>query len=228
MRYSDITDGTRWVFRPSTWDSVEEALEDAAASYRRALWTNQDDEVMIFAEKDAISGVLMPVTRRWDVPLGILRGYASETFCWTIATEIQQALTEKDAVYLYQLGDHDPSGVDAWRSFEVTVRRMLEESGTSGDDVEFTRLAVTPEQIDTMGLPTRPTKRSDTRAAGFTGGSVEVDAIRAPTLREIVNDAIERHIDQEALRITQIAEESEREILTRMAGGETEEDVLVV
>ena len=68
-------------------------------------------------------------------------------------------------------------------------------------------------------MPTRPTKRSDTRAAGFRGGSVEVDAIPPTILREIVEDAITSHIDPEALRLTQVAEQSERDILTRMIGG---------
>ncbi len=37
-------------------------LDDAAASYRRALWHGQDVEVMVLSEKDAISGVVYPVT----------------------------------------------------------------------------------------------------------------------------------------------------------------------
>ena len=53
-------------------------LEDAAASYRRMLWHDQAAEVQVYTEKDAVSGVLYPVTAQWDVPLGVLRGYASE------------------------------------------------------------------------------------------------------------------------------------------------------
>jgi hypothetical protein len=56
-------------------------------------------------------------------------------------------------------------------------------------------------------------KRSDTCAARFTGDSVEVDAIPAPTLRQIVRDAIEQHIDQDMLRRTRQVERSERDIL---------------
>lgn len=36
---------------------------------------------------------------------------------------------------------------------------------------------------------------------------------------DIVDGAIEQHIDPEALRLTQIAEQSERDILTSMIGG---------
>lgn len=85
--------------------------------------------------------------------------------------------------------------------------------------VTFARLAVTEDQIEHWQLPTRPTKRSDSRSKSFTGESVEVDAVPAGTLRDLVENAITSHIDQEALRVTRVAEESEREILTNMTGG---------
>jgi len=78
--YSWITDGTRWITKPDTWNDLDAMLADAAVSYRRALWRDQGADVHIFTEKDAISGVLLPVTERWDVPLGVLRGYCSESF----------------------------------------------------------------------------------------------------------------------------------------------------
>lgn len=208
--YEWITDGTRLFRKPRSWSDIETMLDDAAASYRRALWHGQDAAVMIFSEKDAISGVVYPITAAWDVELGIVRGYSSETFAYSVAEDI--AATTK-TTYVYQLGDHDPSGVDAWRSFEARVRGFAPDA-----DAVFQRLAVTPEQIVEYNLPTRPTKATDTRARGFIGESVEVDAIPAPALRQIVEQAITRHIDPEALRLTRIAEDSERDILYRIAG----------
>ena len=64
-----------------------------------------------------------------------------------------------------------------------------------------------------MGLPTRPTKQSDTRAKKFVGESVEVDAIPSSTLRDLVREAIEHWIDPEHLRTIRVAEENERELL---------------
>src|SRR5205823_5362212 len=87
--YGDITDGTRWIVAPTTWSNLDQMLEDAAASYRRALWHNQDAAVYVFTEKDAISGAIAPVTFRWDVPRGVLRGYASESFAWSAAQNIK-------------------------------------------------------------------------------------------------------------------------------------------
>jgi hypothetical protein len=62
-------------------------------------------------------------------------------------------------VFLYQLGDHDPSGVDAWRAFTEEVTGFVAERyGDAEDWLHFERLAVTPAQITEMRLPTRPTK----------------------------------------------------------------------
>ena len=220
VSYSDITDGTRWITRPQTWTGLDQMLSDAAVSYRRGVWHDQGVDVQIFTEKDAISGVILPITEMYDVPLGVARGYASESFAWSCA---QSVCAAPGQVYVYQLGDHDPSGVDAWRDFTSKVTRFAAERyGDVEDWLHFERLAVTEHQIQQWQLPTRPTKRTDTRAAGFRGESVEVDAIRAAVLRGIVQDAIEQHIDREALRLTQIAEQSERDILSSMIGGQRE------
>lgn len=211
LPYSWITDGTRYIIKPDTWTDLDEMLSDARASYRRALWHQQLVEVHIFTEKDAIVGVISSVTSAWDVPVGVMRGYASESFCYEVGARARGGWKP---TFFYQLGDHDPSGVDAWRVFEDRVRGFAPDAALT-----FERIAVTPEQIDTLQLPTRPTKRTDSRATGFGDArSVEVDAIPANVLRGIVRDAITRHIDQEILELTRRVEQEEREVLSRIVG----------
>ncbi len=211
--YAAITDGTRLRLKPDSWDTAERMLSDVASSYRRALWNDQGDEVIVISEKDAISGVVYPVTAEYDVELCITRGYSSETFTHSIAQTVRGNTSVGKTTFVYQLGDHDPSGVDAWRSFGERVRGFVPKSL-----VEFERIAVTPEQIEALRLPTRPTKGSDSRSSGFEGESVEVDAIPASTLRQIVRDAVEQHIDPEALRLTKVVEAEERAGLEALAG----------
>lgn len=220
--YGAITDGTRLMRRPETWDRVETMLQDAAASYRRALWDDQDVEVMILSEKDAITGAVLPITFEWVVELGIVRGYASVTFRHSVAQTIRANASRGKPTFVYQLGDHDPSGLDAWRSFKDGVLEFLPDrlGGLARTEMFVPeRLAVTPAQIEDLQLQTRPTKRSDSRARDFVGESVEVDAIPAATLRQIVRDAIVQHIDEHALRMTLLAEDSEREVLSALAAG---------
>jgi hypothetical protein len=210
LPYSWITDGTRYFVKPDSWNDLDEMLEDAAASYRRMLWRDQDINVQMFTEKDAITGVISGVTAEWDVPLGVLRGYCSESFAWSVA----ETLSRRKPTVMYQLGDHDPSGVDAWRNFAEKVAAFAPDA-----EVTFQRLAVLPEQIYTLDLPTRPTKRTDSRSAGFVGESVEVDAIAPSKLRAIVRNAIEKYIDPAALALTRSVEASERDTLTEIIGG---------
>ncbi len=125
LHYEWVTDGTRWVVKPDTWRDLEAMLADAAASYRRMLWHSQPVQVHMFTEKDALTGVVEPVTERWDVPLGVLRGYCSESFAWTVAETVKAA--EKPTIF-YQLGDHDPSGIDAWRDFTAKVTRFAPDA----------------------------------------------------------------------------------------------------
>jgi hypothetical protein len=190
---------------------VDDVLRETADFYRRALWDDQDVHLEIWSEKDAIRSVIYPVTDEFDVALMVARGFASESFLWETA---QAIIADRKPAVIYQLGDHDPSGVSAW---EHTRRRLAEFAPNV--EFEFGRLAITPEQIAEHGLPTRPTKQFDSRAAKFAGESVEVDAMPSTLLRQLVRKAIERWIDPEALRLTKIAEDSEREVLMRIADG---------
>jgi hypothetical protein len=67
-------------------------------------------------------------------------------------------------------------------------------------------------------LPTRPTKRTGNRhAAGFAGDSVELDALPPRVLRALVQEVIEDHIIEHALKVLRTAEDSEREQLKMFA-----------
>src|SRR5215217_9501620 len=52
--YNDITDGTRWVTKPLTYDDAADAAQATARAYRKNLWLGQDTVVHILSEKDAI------------------------------------------------------------------------------------------------------------------------------------------------------------------------------
>jgi hypothetical protein len=85
-------------------------------------------------------------------------------------------------------------------------------------DIHFERLAVTPEQIEEWNLPSRPTKESDPRYKTWNGDdSVELDAIEPDELRNIVREAIERHVDQAQLDFLREQEKRERGILDMFA-----------
>lgn len=210
VSYGAIVDNTRWMRKPQTFDNLQDALDQTATFYRRSLWTDAAAYVEIWLEKDALSGVIYPITSRYDVPLMVARGYASLTFLATAA----EAIEEQDRpTYIYHLGDFDPSGVNAGEKIEEILRELAPSA-----DIYFERLAVTPDQIEEWKLPSRPTKTTDTRARKFgKAESVELDAIHPDRLRDLVERAIQRHIDPNELRVIEVAETSEREILKSFA-----------
>jgi hypothetical protein len=209
LPYKTIADNSRWMRKPKSYDSLEDALHSTAEFYRRRLWSDQDVYVEVWLEKEALAGVLYPVTAEWDVPLMITRGYPSLTFLH----EAGQAITAQGKpTFIYYFGDHDPSGLDIPRKVEEELRRFA-----YGVEITFERVAVVPKQIDEWDLPTRPTKETDSRAANFEGESVEVDAIPPADLRSLVEEAITAHVDEDAFDVMRVAEESERELLYKLA-----------
>jgi hypothetical protein len=182
--YHYLADNTRWMRKRTSYASLADFLERTQDLYRKAVWDDLDVRVEIWIEKDALAGVVYPITDRWDVPLMVTRGYSSETFVYEAAQQINR---DGKKTFIYYFGDYDPSGV----GIPQDVLRKL-ESWTSL--VTFTRVAVNPEQIISMQLPTRPTKRTDSRAKTWTGDSVELDAIPSNVLRNLMQNVIESHV----------------------------------
>ncbi|HEX8769861.1 MAG TPA: hypothetical protein VF711_03730 [Acidimicrobiales bacterium] len=209
--YGWIADNTRWMRRPRTYSSLSAMLDHTARTYRRALWDNQEAYVEVWLEKEALAGVLVDVTSEYDVPLMVTRGYSSLSFLHSAAEVIA---AKGKPTWIYYFGDLDPSGLDIARAVESGIRGMAPAA-----EVYFERVAVTREQVEGWDLPTRPTKGTDSRSRNFAGESVEVDAIPASTLRDLVADCIQRHIDTDALRQIETAEQLERDTLARMIAG---------
>lgn len=216
MPFSWIADNTRWMRKPRTYSSLESMLRNTAEAYRRAVWDNQDAYVEIWLEKDALAGVLMEETAAWDVPLMVVRGFSSLSFLYSAAETIAEA---GKPAYLYYFGDYDPSGLVIPRKIEEDLRTFAPDA-----EIHFERVAVTHAQIKELNLPTRPTKRSDSRSKNFKGESVEVDAIPSRKLREIVRDCITRHIDEREYEVLKAAEASERASLKRWVQEREDED----
>jgi hypothetical protein len=210
LPYGWLADNTRWQRKPRTFDSVQQALEDAAKLYRKSLWTDADSYVEIWLEKDALAGVIYPITSMFDVPLMVARGYASLSFLHSAAEYIN---TLDAPTYIYHLGDFDPSGVNAGEKIEETLQEMAPYA-----EIYFKRIAVTEEQIIAWDLPTRPTKTTDTRAKNFGDISVELDAIEPNRLRGHVRVAIEQHLPRHQFEVLMAVEQSERELIARLVG----------
>ena len=210
LPYDWITDSTRLMRKPRSFRGLAEAIAFTARTYRKALWEESEAYVEIWIEKDALAGVVVDVTSEYDVPLMSARGYSSLSFLYNAA----EAMTEEGKpCYVYQFGDWDPSGVDAARNIRDRLREMAPNV-----EIHFERVGVTPAQIAALNLPSRPTKETDTRSKKWDDGdSVELDALPAEYLRDLVRSCITQHIDEHKLAVLRVAEHSERQALAMFA-----------
>lgn len=220
--YEWIIDEGRYARRPYTVEGIPQALNDTRRDYRKDPWQETPEYVQIWVEKNALVGVLEPVTRAYDVPLMVAVGYSSISFLHEAAVDLSNISWP---IYIYQLGDLDPSGAQAAEAIEKDLRGFAPEA-----DIYFERIAITPEQIIELGLQEalRPSKKTDPRYRGFIeryrnvdvlqGGllSCELDAIRPTDLRNLVRKTIERHLPRKQLDTINARGEQEKLKIGRM------------
>lgn len=213
MRYSCISDSTRYMRKPRTFNGWKDALEDTAQLYRKALWADSDKVVEVWLEKSALAGVLYPVTSEYDVPLMPTGGYSSETFAYGAVDNLRES--DKTLV-IYALYDFDRSGEDAALSLQEKVERFGDEFGVP---VEFHQLGLTFDQVRALRLPTRPAKRNTVADQRWPYDfAAELDAIPPDTLRRMVRSAIEIHLPSWELSMLKTVEAEERRTLLDIAG----------
>jgi hypothetical protein len=217
-----IVDEGRFPRKPYTVEGLVQALNTARFHHRKDPWQTIPAYVQIWVEKNALLGVLQPVTDEYDVPLMCAVGYSSLSFLHKTARQLNEL---KYPIHIYQFGDLDPSGADA----AIVIERELKGFAPNAE-IHFTRVAITPEQVVEFGLvpALRPSKTKDSRYRWFLntykdvdviqGGrmSVELDAIRPNLLRDLVRGVIEKHLPRHVLDTANAAGEMEKARLGRM------------
>jgi hypothetical protein len=79
--YSWIVDSTRRRLKPSSWSGLSDFADTAARAYRLDLWSRQNDYIEIFVEKDAMAGIIEPVTYEYDVHLNVISRAGVRNIC---------------------------------------------------------------------------------------------------------------------------------------------------
>jgi hypothetical protein len=129
------------------------------------------------------------VASRYSVPVACSGGFDSTTAKHSMG----QRLAGLGAATVLHVGDHDPSGVHMFGSLDEDVTAFCDYYG---GDIEFIRLAVTPEQVEEHQHPTAPPKATDNRS--FSGLTTQAEALDPAVLADIVRQAIEQRLDMEA------------------------------
>jgi hypothetical protein len=149
---------------------------------------------------------MVPLVEQIADPYGITVLSSGGFDSTTAKYDLAQTLSEFPAAEVLHIGDHDRSGVHVFSSIAEDVSAFDAGLGASVLPV-FTRLAVTPEQITELALPTAPPKETDRRS--FEGNvTTQVEAIPPDVLVAIISNAITSRIDRAAYDA--VLEEEER------------------
>jgi hypothetical protein len=204
-----LEDLTRSITEYASWSSVADYLSDAPRRFRCDRTEGQETVPVVIAEKATL---LSQLDEWFATPFGIpviaLRGYSSES----LDREISDRFADGTDYAVVYVGDFDPSGLD----IERNVRQYVDDLF-----IDWTRVAVTPEIIDTYHLPENPGKATDTRARSFAAEhgrlvQVEVEAIDPNDLRSLLQEAISPYWNDDAYQRVLDLEREQRAELQRL------------
>jgi hypothetical protein len=213
--FPPLIDLTRHIEEPFSFDSPESALAWLARNYQRDRTEGQTYATYIVVEKATLVGQLSA----WfgddlGIPIVALRGYGSQTYIDEVVAHIER--DGRPALILYA-GDFDPSGEDIRRHFTERV----------SDTSHVRTVALTPEQVNDLGLPVNPGKETDSRAKAFEaryGGlfQVEVEALSPAQLRGLFETALDAEWDRSQYEAVLDQEEQDRAALEALEIEEAE------
>lgn len=205
--WSAIEDRLRKPSKPASFDSPHEILDAAIAQYQVPRQKGQTNYVELWIEKDALSGVLSRVTRKYHIPIVVNRGYSSASAMYDAFERFKDAYENDQKLKILYLGDFDPSGLDMIRDirdrtieflggfYEIEDREEIEEMF----GFEVLPIALTRAQINQYDPPENPAKRTDPRSRDFIrehgSSSWEVDALPPDVLNNVLENAIIDLID---------------------------------
>lgn len=174
-----IVDDSRRRIVNRTYDSIADAARNTAEVYRRSALREADCYIEVWSEKEALAGVIRSAADRYNVPVIVSKGMPSLTQVYQTAIEVKAAARAGKPSYIYQFGDHDPSGVLIPKALARRLEELCERLDCPAPSVE--RVALTDDQIDEFNLPSRPTKRDGNKHADkFEGDSVSSTHCPAP------------------------------------------------
>lgn len=176
------------------------------------LWHNQPEYVEVWIEKDAMSNILQSILKEKDVRILPHRGFTSWTFLFECVERLVHQKKGGKNIHILYYGDFDPSG--EYMVDDLIVR--MDILGLAPDDIDFQKIAVTPEQIKKYNLPFNPDKTTaekmnrDSRTTSFVEKyghlyAVELDALPAlipDEFRKLVIQLVDQFFDMKVYKET--------------------------
>jgi hypothetical protein len=211
-----IRDDTALSHYPQHYSDIADFLADVrqqAEDFRLDRQDGQPQQLIIMCEAAGMAGQLFEVAGPYGIPVLSGGGFDS--------TSEKHRLGEIWAdsyppVHVLRVGDYDASG-------QAMHFNLLEDIGAFaneyGGHVEFTQIAITPEQARSRGLPSAPPKDTDHRPRYFTDTETwQCEALDPNDLAQILRDAIESRLYWGQYKMTLARERHvRRQLLERLA-----------
>jgi hypothetical protein len=160
ISFSWITDESRSRRALRSFDNVADAVDECAKFYRRNAMRESSVYIEIWSEKEALAGMIWDEAADYGVPVLVSKGMPSLTQLYQTALQVRSARLAGKEPFIYQFGDHDPSGVLIPKTIESRLKELCKKLRCDPPTVE--RISLTQEHISHFNLPTRPTKRAGT------------------------------------------------------------------
>jgi hypothetical protein len=188
---SAIRDDGGVISEPNSWESAEQfmrTIRAMAANFKLDHSAGQKSRQVVICE----AAGMVPQLERVTHPLGatVMSGgsFDSLTDKHKFAAELAGHGRPTEVLHV---GDHDPSGAHMFVAILEDIEAFTHDLG---GNVTFTRLAVTPDQIQQYDLPTAPKKSNDKRA--FRGRTCQAEALAPDVFADILRTAIEQRVDR--------------------------------
>lgn len=217
MDWDAIVDLTRNLRRIPVWDKPETALEQVHKKFKLDPWDEQPTlrRVEVWVEKDAATGIVQPTCDALRIPYFSCRGYSSSSLLYEAGKRLASYRAAGYETLVLYVGDHDPSGVQMTETNDERVSLYARAP------IEFRRIALTLDQIETHKPPPNFVKETDSRTKWYidkfgTEDCWELDALSPSVVDQIIRGHVEPLIDREAWDATIKREEEHREVLSEI------------
>jgi hypothetical protein len=205
-----------------TFASPEEyykAHEEIGNYYERSWHADQPVYVLVLCEAAGMVPMLERAVSDYRVAVASSSGFDSITVKYDLFREAYERYDDyEQRTILLHLGDHDPSGVWMHESMAEDLAAFCRDHDWAPEDlIELRRVALTPEQIRTLGIEPQPdaVKPKNSHSKAFIARGLEpaaqLEAIPPDTLSAIARQAVESALDLMALQTTQLIERIERQ-----------------
>lgn len=222
--YFSVTRGVDGASSSRYWEPEEffnfykRSFLKCGSRYHLPKWYNQEYYVEVWVEKKGLLPNIERYVRDLDVQVRALEGFPPWEFAHEKVGEIKEFLEDRsddaEIVVLY-LGDLDPSGLDI-------DRQIGEVFGEFNLDVQFKRVGLLPDLVESFDLPTLPEPETlekihkDPRYpkyhVEYGETFTELDAwqgVNPGSLRETIREAILRFYDEDIYEAqTDLADEN--------------------